>query len=168
MCVCLSVCQKKYFNLIWLELHWVYTWDKKDKTVHVNSVLQTWKQANNENDLPPPPTHEALCPVLTPKISSLINYKLPDNGLAWEPQHRRTLTGNAVKKNKKNKDVFGIAQVQRRRKDDNLMQVWISVSEPTDPEHNVYLLLVTPTSPKIKWLTMGRGNCVCQVFYHAA
>ena len=51
---------------------------------------------------------------------------------------------------KKNKDVRGIAQVQRCKKDDNLMQVWISVSEPTDPEHNVYLLLVTPTPPEKK------------------
>ena len=62
---------------------------------------------------------------------------------------------------KKNKDVRGIAQVQRCTKDDNLMQVWISSVSPTDHEQNVNMLLATPLTLKIKWLWRGRGHLLC-------
>ena len=152
----MSVCQKKYFNLMWLELYRVCTRDKKDKTVHVYSVLQTWRQAKKWRWSCPSP-NETFCPVLTPTISSWINCKLPYNGLPWEPQHNWTVTGNAISCSSQIwKEKSWCPWHSTGNRDIEKMQVWISVS---DQEHNVYLLLVAPTPAKMKWIIMGRGNC---------
>ena len=160
----MSVCHKKCFDQIGLELDMVYTWDKKDKTVHVYSVLQTCKQAKKMKVIltPPPPSQWSICPVLTPQISSFGGCTLSYWNLVgsrWDQLKMRHQIGTPP-----SFDVYDTHPVKNKRNNAILNSSWsCSWIEVGVELGNIAILIIHQQQEETRGAALELNSNSCQI-----